>query len=82
MEKMSLIDSIDSVVNAISGVLYQPYIVPLILVGAGLFFTFRSKFIQVRLFKEMFKVVSGCQKEQDRPGSQIRQMYRGYDRGP
>lgn len=53
-----MIDSIDSVVNAISGFLYKPFIVPLFLVFAGLFFTFKSKFIQVRLFKEMFHVVS------------------------
>jgi len=52
-----MIENIDNFVNAISGILYKPYIVPLFLVAAGLFFTFRSKFIQFRLFKEMFKVV-------------------------
>ena len=50
-------DNIDSVVTAISGVLYQPYIVPLFLLAAGLFFTFRSRFIQVRLLGEALRVV-------------------------
>ena len=33
-----MIDKIDSVVNAIGGFLYQPYIVPLFLIVAGLYF--------------------------------------------
>ena len=37
-----MIDKIDSVVNAISGFLYQPYIVPLFLIVAGLYFTIRT----------------------------------------
>ena len=52
-----MINAIDNVVNAISGVLYQPYIVPLILILAGLYFTFRLKFIQFRLFAESLRVV-------------------------
>ena len=50
-------DNIDAVVTAISGVLYKPYIVPLFLLAAGLFFTFRSRFIQIRLLGESFRVV-------------------------
>ena len=50
-------DNIDAVVTAISGVLYKPYIVPLFLLAAGLFFTFRSQFIQIRLLGESFRVV-------------------------
>ena len=46
-----------NVVTAISGVLYMPW-VPLLLVVAGLTFTFRSKFIQVRLLRETFRVLS------------------------
>lgn len=45
-----------SIISAMNNFLYQPYIVPLILLAAGLFFTIRSKFIQFRLFGEMFKV--------------------------
>ena len=53
-----MIDAIDNVVNAISGVLYQPYVVPLILVLAGLYFTIRLKGIQFNLFGESIRVVS------------------------
>ena len=52
-----ILQSIDSVVTAISGVLDMPW-VPLLLVVAGLTFTFRSKFIQVRLLRETFRVLS------------------------
>ena len=38
-----MINAIDNVVNAISGVLYQPYIVPLLLMLAGIYFTIRTK---------------------------------------
>ncbi len=52
-----MIDAIDSVVNEISGVLYQPYVIPLILLLAGIYFTFRTNFLQIRLFAESFRVV-------------------------
>ena len=52
-----MLTSIDNVVNVISGFLYQPYVVPLILVLAGLYFTFRLKFPQLRLFAESIRVV-------------------------
>ena len=53
-----MIQAIDNVVNAISGFLYQPYIVPLILVLAGLYFTIRLGLPQLRLFGESIRVVS------------------------
>lgn len=52
-----ILDNIDGVVTAISGVLYKPYILPLFLLAAGLIFTFRSKFLQIRLLGESFRVV-------------------------
>ncbi len=52
-----MIESIDRVINAVSGVLYRPYIIPLILLLAGLYFTFRLKFIQFRLFGEAIRVI-------------------------
>ena len=52
-----MIDAIDGVVNAISGFLYQPYIVPLILVLAGLYFTVRLGLPQFSLFGESIRVV-------------------------
>ena len=48
-----ILASIDSVVNAISGVLYNPW-VPVFLLAAGLIFSFRSKFVQFRLLGESF----------------------------
>ena len=53
-----MINAIDNVVNAISGVLYKPYIVPLFLVLAGLIFTVRMGLIQFRLFGESIRVVT------------------------
>lgn len=53
-----MFDKIDGVILAISNVLYQPYIVPLFLVAAGIIFTVRTKLIQVSLFKESIKVVT------------------------
>lgn len=58
-----MIDKIDSVVNAISGFLYSgpkekfPFVIVFLLV-CGLWFTFRTKFIQFRLFGESIRVVS------------------------
>lgn len=61
-----MIEAIDKVVNAISGFLYQPYIVPLFLILAGLYFTIRTGLIQIRLFGESIHVVS--EKPKDKNG--------------
>ncbi len=53
-----MFDAINTVVGTISGVLYQPWCVPLILLLGGLILTIRSKFIQGRLFAESFRVIS------------------------
>ena len=58
-----MIDKIDSVVNAIGGFLYRPYIVPLFLIVAGLYFTIRTGLIQFRLFGESIHVVAEKPKE-------------------
>ncbi len=50
-------DVINTIINAVSGFLYQPWFVPLILLAGGLVLTIRSKFVQGRLLKESFKVV-------------------------
>lgn len=65
MEEKSFIDIIDGVVNAISGVLYEPYIVPLILLLGGLILTIVLKLPQIRLFGESIKVVSEKPKEKN-----------------
>ena len=58
-----MIESIDRVVNAIGGFLYRPYIVPLFLLAAGLYFTVRTGLIQFRLFGESIRVVKEKPKE-------------------
>ena len=52
-----MVNAIDSVVLAVSNVLYQPFIVPLILLLGGIIFTCRTKFMQVGMFKEACKVI-------------------------
>lgn len=54
---MGILDAIGSVVGAISGFLYQPYILPLILICGGVFFTVRTKVVQARMFGESFRVI-------------------------
>ncbi len=49
---------INNFINVVSDVLYQPWCVPLILLAGGIILTIRSKFIQVRLFTECFKVIT------------------------
>ena len=49
---------INNFINVVSGVLYQPWCVPLILLAGGITLTIRSRFIQVRLFTECFKVIT------------------------
>ena len=49
---------LDNIINAISGVLYEPWCVPLFLIIGGLVFTIATKGVQFRLFGESIKVVS------------------------
>ena len=53
-----MLNNINTIINTISGFLYEPYIIPLILVLAGLFFTVKTKFLQLRLFGESIRVVT------------------------
>ena len=48
---------IGNIVGAISGVLYQPWCVPLLLVFGGIWFTCRTGLMQVRFFGESIRVV-------------------------
>ena len=50
--------AIDNVVLAISNILYQPFIVPLILIGGAIYLTFRCGFLQLGMFKEACKVIT------------------------
>ena len=53
-------------VGFMNNILYKPYIVPLFLIAVGLFFTIRTKAVQIRLFPEMFRVI--MEKPQDEKG--------------
>ena len=55
-----------AIIGFLNDILYRPYVVPLILLASGLFFTFRSGFIQIRLFGEMLYVVG--EKPTDKDG--------------
>lgn len=44
-------------IGSISGFLYT-YLLPLLLIGGGLYFSFKTKFVQLKLLKESIKVVS------------------------
>ncbi len=57
MKGIFIMEIIDKIIGTISGVLYQPWCVPLILLLGGIILTVRHKFIQVRLFKDCFKVL-------------------------
>lgn len=44
-------------IGSLSGFLYT-YILPILLIGGGLYFTFKTNFVQIRLLKESIKVVT------------------------
>ena len=48
---------IDSAILAVTNVLYQPFFLPLILVAGGLFFTWKTGLMQLRLFREALRVI-------------------------
>lgn len=52
-----MVDLINNVINAVINVIYQPWCVPLILLAGGIILTVGTKFIQVRLFAESFRVI-------------------------
>jgi len=62
-----MLESIHTAVSTVSDFLYQPFIVPLFLVVAGIYFSVRMKFPQIRLFKETIRVT----KEKPMQGSGI-----------
>ena len=49
--------AIDSVVLAISNILYQPWFVPLLLIGGAIYLTIRCGFLQLGMFREACKVI-------------------------
>lgn len=51
-----------SFVSSLSGYLYS-YVLIILLIGAGLYFSFRTKFVQLRLFKESIRVIKEPKKD-------------------
>ncbi len=54
-----------SFVGFMIDILYKPYVVPLFLIAVGVYFTIKTKGVQIRLFKEMFRVVSEKPEDED-----------------
>ena len=52
-----MLTTIDNAIKVAIDILYAPYVVPLILLLAGFYFTFRLRFVQLRLFAESIRVV-------------------------
>lgn len=57
-------DVISNIIGSISGYMYG-YILIALLIAAGLYFSFRTKFIQLRMFKESVRVITEPKKEKD-----------------
>ena len=53
-----MFETIDAGVLKVSDFLYQPFIVPLILIAGGIYLTIRCGFIQIGMFKEACKVIT------------------------
>ena len=49
--------SMDTIVSYINSWLYKPYIVPLFLISVGLYYTIRTRGVQIRMLREMFRVI-------------------------
>lgn len=54
---MNIMNTIDSGVLVVVNFLYQPWLVPLLLLAGGFYFTIRTRFMQVRMFTESLRVI-------------------------
>ena len=52
-------DTLNSIVNAVNGILWDKNLLLFLLVGTGIFFTIRTNFVQVRKFRSAFGRVFG-----------------------
>ena len=55
----------ENFINTLNGIIWSPVLVALCL-GAGLFFSIRSRFVQLRMFPEMWRLL--FQKKEDEIG--------------
>ena len=53
---------IANMISSISGYMYS-YVLIVLLIAAGIYFSFRTKFVQIRMLKESIKVISEPKKE-------------------
>lgn len=60
-----MLQFIETVISAISNVLYQPWCVPLILLFGGIYLSIRLRFPQARLIGESFKVLRDKPKDKN-----------------
>ena len=57
-------DFIANIISSISNYLYS-YILIALLIAAGLYFSFRTRFVQIRLFAESIRVITEPKKDKD-----------------
>lgn len=57
-------DFIANIISSISGYMYS-YILIVLLIAAGIYFSFRTKFVQIRLLKESIRVIAEPKKDKD-----------------
>ena len=57
-------DFIAGIISSISGYMYS-YILIILLIAAGIYFSFRTKFVQIRLLKESIRVIAEPKKDKD-----------------
>lgn len=57
-------DFIAGIISSISGYMYS-YILIILLIAAGLYFSFRTKFVQVRMFGESIRVITEKKKDKN-----------------
>ena len=57
-------DFIANIISSISGYMYS-YILIVLLIAAGIYFSFRTKFVQIRLLRESIRVIAEPKKDKD-----------------
>ncbi|MGL5965222.1 MAG: alanine:cation symporter family protein, partial [Fusobacteriaceae bacterium] len=54
---------IKTIINLVNSILWEKNILVVLLIGMSIYATYRTRFMQVRLLKEMFKVLKGDDSE-------------------
>ena len=64
-----MLEQLDNVINQVNGFLWS-YVLIVLLIGIGLYFTVRTKFVQIIYIKEMFRVLTHGIKSNKKDGAQ------------